>query len=80
MIELPSGAENNSRDRIIRPSIPALAKEILAVSQDVVKSPDEVSLIKNLQVWTFDPVTGFDSPENEVFEWVSGCYLQNYYV
>ena len=37
---------------------PALSKEILAVSQDVPKTPGEVSLIKNLQVWSFEAVPG----------------------
>ena len=40
--------------------IPALSKEILAVSQDVPKCPDEVSLIRNLQVWSFEPIREAD--------------------
>ena len=47
---LPAGENDDSVDRII---LQPFSKEILAVSQDVVKSPDEVSFIKNLQVWTF---------------------------
>jgi hypothetical protein len=51
---------NDTTDRIVLPVFPGGverdAQENFGVSQDVVRSPDEVSLIKNLQIWTFDPV------------------------
>ena len=43
---------------------PALSPEIPAVSQDVVRFPDQVSLIKNLQVWTFVKIR----PSESIFE------------
>ena len=63
MIEFPLKGENlknDSADRIIIPVPPktviVASEESLAVSQDVVKFPDQVSLIKNMQVWTFKKV------------------------
>ena len=52
------GEYDGSVDVIIIP--PNKDSDYLAVSQDVVKSPDEVSLIKNLQVWTIKPIPDFD--------------------
>ena len=60
IIELPLKGENLKEDTGERIIIPALTKAILAASQDVVGSPDEVSLIKNLQVWTFEAVRESD--------------------
>jgi len=51
---------DDSGDRVIIPAL-ELSREILAVSQDVVKSPDEVALIKNLQVWSFEAVRESDN-------------------
>ena len=51
MIQPPLTDENDGVDRII---IPEVSKEILAVSQDAVKNPEQVSLIMNLQVWSFE--------------------------
>ena len=45
--------------------------EALAASQDIAKSPGEVCLIKNLQVWSFEPVR----EEDQLYQWVSGCHL-----
>ena len=56
-IEPPLGENMDSEYRIV---IPWQSKDLKfiasAVSQDVVQHPDEVSLIKNLQVWSFEPV------------------------
>ena len=64
-IEPPLTGYKDSADRII---IPAMSeyKDVVAVSQDVVKYPDEVSLIKNLQVWGFELVRESD----KLYEWV----------
>ena len=48
--------DKDSEYRIIIPAFPGTGSTFDAVSQDVVKSPDEVFLIKNLQVWSFESV------------------------
>ena len=65
-IELPLGAEKDSKDRIIRPH--SELSEILAVSQDAVQSPNEVSLIKNFQIWSFEPVAGDTTQKFKFYE------------
>ena len=50
---MPLEGENVNKDSADRIIIPARSNNFDAVSQDVVKSPDEVFLIKNLQVWSF---------------------------
>ena len=66
-IRLPLEGENVNKDSADRIIIPAHSNDFNAVSQDVVKSSDEVFLIKNLQVWSFKLVREGD----KLYEWVS---------
>jgi len=63
IIQPPLKGENDdTADHIIIPALSTgVDKENLAVSQDVVKLPDEVSLIKNLQVWSFQLIRESDN-------------------
>ena len=56
-------------DRIIIQ--PNKDSDFLAVSQDIVISPDKVFLTKNLQVWTFQ-----QADSDQIYEWDSWCLLQ----
>ena len=51
-------------DTLYRTITPALSPEIPAVSQDLVRFPDKVSLVKNLQVWSFEKI----NPSESVYE------------
>ena len=65
-IQLPLEGETFDKNSEYRIIVPVHTSNFAAVSQDVVKSPDEVFLVKNLQVWSFEAVREAD----KLYEWV----------
>ena len=67
-IDLPLKGEKLNYDSADRIIFPALSSVILCPSQDFIKFPEKVFLLKNLQVWRFVPVQGRE--EDKLYTWV----------
>ena len=71
-------AENFNYDSADRIIFPALSSVILGASQDFIKSPNDVFLLKNLQVWRFVPVQGREEDKlYTLVSWLSSTIISN---